>query len=80
MTRPLLFLAALALAFSPLAVNAAQADCDMTGMDDEHGHVCGRHGFGHRPGPLLRPWQGDVGQGLRPGLRDQLRLGCRRAG
>jgi len=29
----LAFLAALALAFSPLAVNAAQADCDMTGMD-----------------------------------------------
>lgn len=29
----LAFLAALALAFSPLAVNAVQADCDMTGMD-----------------------------------------------
>jgi len=29
----LVFLAALALAFSPLVVNAAQADCDMTGMD-----------------------------------------------
>lgn len=29
----LAFLATLALAFSPLAVNAAQADCDMTGMD-----------------------------------------------
>jgi hypothetical protein len=29
----LAFLAALALAFSPLAVNAAQADCDMAGMD-----------------------------------------------
>jgi hypothetical protein len=28
----LAFLAAMALAFSPLAVNAAQADCDMAGM------------------------------------------------
>lgn len=29
----LAFLAAVALAFSPLAVNAARADCDMAGMD-----------------------------------------------